>query len=382
MSGLLFALLVPEPPGAPTRDRLADAIAVGGACAYGGLMLAIGDATRPGALVPWPVDAAIGAGCALALLARRRRPVALAAALIPVTAVSVLATGAALVALFTVAVRRRARVPLLLCAGYVAAGPAYHLLHGSPSFPLWMDIVARAGPAAAAIGWGLFVGALRERAARMTAEQHLRVEQARLTERARIAREMHDVLAHRMSLVSLHAGALEVRTDARPEEIAIAAGAIRGSVHDALQELRTVIGVLREGAAGRPEPPQPGFADVPDLVDGARATGMAVTYTCRVPEPGPSVVLGRTAYRVVQEGLTNAGKHAPGAAVRVVLDGAPGGDLLVRITNPLGVAPATVPGAGMGLVGIAERVALVGGRVEHGPATDGFRLEARLPWPA
>ncbi|GIF75461.1 two-component sensor histidine kinase [Asanoa siamensis] len=389
---MVFALLVPEPPdspGAAARDRLADLVGIGVALAYGGLMLSIGDATRPGAAVPWPVDAAVGLACCLALLVRRHRPVAVAAALLPVTAVSVAATGAAIVALFTVAVRRRARVALLLGAGYVAAGPVYFLLHDRPEFPVWVDLVARAGPALAAIGWGLFVGAhrrltgsLRERAARLEAEQHLRVDQARLTERARIAREMHDVLAHRMSLVSLHAGALEVRTDARPEEISIAAAAIRGSVHDALQELRTVIGVLREGAAGRPEPPQPGLADLPALVDDARATGVTVTYTCEVPSPGPSVVLGRTAYRVVQEGLTNARKHSPGAVVRVRVDGRAGADLRVLVTNPVSGGGPVVPGAGVGLVGIGERVALVGGRVAHGPSADGFRLEAWLPWPA
>jgi signal transduction histidine kinase len=187
-----------------------------------------------------------------------------------------------------------------------------------------------------------------------------------------------------MSLVSLHAGALEVRTDARPDEVAIAAGAIRASAHEALEELRGVIGVLREGAVGRPEPPQPGLADVPGLIDSARAMGVAVSYTCAVPGGGPSVVLGRTAYRIVQEGLTNARKHAPGAEVRVVLDGAPGAELRILLTNPC-PAPAgrpAVPGAGMGLVGVSERVAMAGGTVEHGPHGADFRLEARLPWPA
>jgi signal transduction histidine kinase len=114
---------------------------------------------------------------------------------------------------------------------------------------------------------------------------------------------------------------------------------------------------------------------------------MRVAYTCEVPEPGPSVVLGRTVYRIVQEGLTNARKHAPGTAVTVLLDGGAGADLHVRITNPDsdGGRPASARGGtGMGLVGIGERVALVGGRVEHGTAARGagFRLEAWLPWPA
>jgi len=409
MSALLFALLVPEPAGGPrsaARDRLADGVAVGLALAYGAVMVPLGDATGPGAAVPWPVDVAIGTVCCLALVFRRHRPVGLTAVLLPAAAISVMATGAVIVALFTVAIRRRTPVALLLAAAFLATAPIYYLLQADPRYPLWVDLVMRVVTGAAALGWGMFVRAyrrltasLRDQAARLRAEQHLRVDQARLTERARIAREMHDVLAHRMSLVSLHAGALEVRTDARPEEIALAAGAIRASAHAALQELRAVIGVLREGAAGRPERPQPGLADVPDLVDSARATGMTVEYSCEIPAAGPSVVLGRTAYRLVQEGLTNARKHAPGAAVRVRLDGAAGADLRIRIVNPcpgtasraelpgvglpgVGLPGVGVPGAGMGLVGVGERVALAGGRVEYGPHDGDFRLEAWLPWPA
>ncbi|GID97156.1 sensor histidine kinase [Amorphoplanes digitatis] len=394
MSALLFALLVPGPAGEPraaARNRLADGIAVTLAFGYGALMLRLGDASRAGAPLPWYADAALGTLGCLALLRRRRRPVAVAAALLPLTAVSVMATGAMLVALFTVAIRRRGTVALLLAAAYVALVPVYYLLHDDPEFPLWVDLVVRACTAAGALGWGMFVGAyrrltesLREHAARLEAEQQLRVDQARLTERARIAREMHDVLAHRMSMVSLHAGALEVRTDARPEEIAIAAGAIRTSAHEALQELRGVIGVLRDGAAGRPEPPQPGLADVPDLVAGARAMGLTVGYRCEPVAAGPPVLLGRTAYRIVQEGLTNARKHSPGERVDVLLAGAAGDGLRIRITNPCGPAagPPEVPGAGAGLIGVGERVALAGGRVEYGRRGDAFRLEAWLPWPA
>ncbi|GAA3921157.1 sensor histidine kinase [Actinoplanes auranticolor] len=394
MAGLMFALLVPDPAGSHRsviRDRLADTVAVIVALAYGSLTVPLGDATREGAPLPWPADVALGVLCCAALLLRRHRPVGLTIVLLLVSTVSVMATGAVIVALFTVAIHRRGPVALVLGAAYVAVVPVYFVLHDSPQFPVWVDLLVRAVTTAGALGWGMFVrayrrltGTLREHTARLEAEQHLREDQARLTERARIAREMHDVLAHRMSLVSLHAGALEVRTDARPEEVAIAAGAIRASAHEALEELRGVIGVLREGAAGRPEPPQPGLADLPGLVDSARAMGMTVHYTCAVPEGGPSVVLGRTAYRIVQEGLTNARKHAPGSAVRVQLDGEPGAELRIRIANP-GPAPAArpdVPGAGMGLVGIGERVALAGGHVRYGPLGDDFLLDARLPWRA
>ena len=140
------------------------------------------------------------------------------------------------------------------------------------------------------VGWGLFVRvqrelvlSLRERAERVEAEQRLRVEQAREAERLRIAREMHDVLAHRVSLLSLHAGALEFHPDASAEEVAEAAAVIRASAHAALEELREVIGVLREGAPGTgAEPPQPTLAEIPALIEESRAAGCtsAGTSTC------------------------------------------------------------------------------------------------------
>src|SRR5262249_50108100 len=147
----------------------------------------------------------------------------------------------------------------------------------------------------AEVGWGMFaraqrqlVASLRERAARLEAEQHLRIDQARLTERTRIAREMHDVLAHRLSLVSLHAGVLGGRTAAREGEVGPAAGVIGANAHEALQELRAVIGVLREGTAAvpsdPPERPQPGLPDVPELVEIARGTGAKISYRCAVGE--------------------------------------------------------------------------------------------------
>jgi signal transduction histidine kinase len=374
-----------------SRYRIADAVAIGLALVYGAVMVTVGDATAPGAAIPWPVDVAIGVLCAGTLPLRRRWPLALALVLVPFGAISVMATGAIVIALFTVASRRRAPVVLLIAAANVATGTVYFVIQHNPPYPLWLDIVFRGVVSAAITGWGLYVQAhrrltrsLRERAAQLQAEQQFRVDQARLTERARIAREMHDALAHRISLVSLYAGALEVRTDARPQELAAAATAIRTSAHEALQELRAVIGVLREGTAGGPEPPQPHLPDVPGLVDSARAHGMTVHYTCSVPEPGPPTLLGRTAYRLVQEGLTNAGKHAPGAPAEVLIDGAAGADLHIRITNPCPTpvpAPA-VPGAGVGLLGVEERVALARGRVEYGATGDQYRLEAWLPWPA
>ena len=261
-----------------------------------------------------------------------------------------------------------------------------------PGDSLLLNVFVGALLMAVVIGWGLFVRvqreqvfSLQERAASLEAERRLHVEQARDAERRRIAREMHDVLAHRVSLLSLHAGALEFRPDAPPEEIAEAAAVIRATAHSALEDLREVIGVLRDGGeGGEPEPPQPTLANVPALVEESRAAGMRVR--CQIDVPGAeaaSDALGRTVYRIVQEGLTNARKHAPAAAVDVTVTG--GDRLVIEIVSrrPVGVAVAAepLPGAGSGLIGLGERVALAGGELQHGPDASGdFVLRATLPW--
>ena len=179
---------------------------------------------------------------------------------------------------------------------------------------------------------------------------------------------MHDVLAHRLSLLSVHAGALEFRPDAPAEEVAEAAGVIRESARAALDELRGVIGVLREdGRETLTQPPQPTLADLADLVEESRSAGMRMT-TDQAGDVAPPVAVGRTAYRVVQEGLTNARKHAPGAAVTLTVE-AHDGDLQVEIRSlaPVAVAAGSaLPGAGSGLIGLAERVTLAGGELERG----------------
>jgi signal transduction histidine kinase len=213
------------------------------------------------------------------------------------------------------------------------------------------------------------------------------VEQARHQERARIAREMHDVLAHRISLLSVHAGALEFRPDAPPGEIAQAAGVIRASAHQALQDLREVIGVLRDDASeGASEHPQPNLTDLPALIDESRRAGMAVRWENKVHDVSAVPAgIGRSAYRTVQESLTNARKHAPDTTVDLVLEGEPGGSLRIEVRNPLrvGVVANGVPGAGLGLIGLAERADLSGGRLEHHVTAAGdFVLRAWLPWPS
>ncbi|MFJ6195416.1 sensor histidine kinase [Micromonospora sp. NPDC092111] len=348
---------------------------------------------------PWlnELDALLGLGVSGALWLRRRWPVGLAVAVLPLAFFSVTSSAALLIILFTVLVHRPLPVAATLVGVHLLAAPVYTLIRPDPTMSFWAAMVWTLVIVGTMVAWALFVRArrqlvlsLRERAHRAEAEQQLRVDQARQLERTRIAREMHDVLAHRISLLSLHAGALEFRPDAPPQEVARAAGVIRDSAHAALQDLREVIGVLRAGTAdadAAPERPQPTLADVPALVAESRAAGVRVTLADEVADPaGVPTAVGRSAYRIVQEGLTNARKHAPGAAVAVRLAGGPGEGLTVQIRNPWPVGGPTgpaLPGAGTGLVGIAERVSLAGGRLEHGrdAATGDFRLAARLPWP-
>jgi signal transduction histidine kinase len=332
-------------------------------------------------------------GCVL-LWWRRRWPVHVAVALALIGGFSAFSGAAGALALFTVAVHRRFAVVVAVAAVGIATVPVYILLHPKENDPAWVSVAFIVIITAGTIAWGMYVRArrqlvlsLRDRAERAEAEQQMRVEQAQAHERARIAREMHDVLAHRISLLSMHAGALEFRPDAPPEEIARAAGVVRASAHQALDDLREVIGVLREESLdGDPERPQPTLANLPGLLDESRQAGMHVSSECLVDDLAvvPDGV-GRNAYRIVQEGLTNARKHAHGASVEVTLDGAAGAGLTVEVRNrlPVGVAAAPIPGAGTGLIGLSERTSLAGGRLEHGRTPGGdFELRAWLPWPA
>ncbi|NUP02711.1 MAG: histidine kinase [Nonomuraea sp.] len=217
--------------------------------------------------------------------------------------------------------------------------------------------------------------AAREQAEQLLREQVLRADQARDQERARIAREMHDVVAHRVSLMVLHAGALEVNApDARTAE---AAALIGGVGREALTNLREVLGVLRS-----PDPvrgPQPTLADLDRLLDQSRALGIVVNrHDEGEARPLPPTA-ERTAYRVVQEALTNVHKHAGDAETDVHLRYGPA-ELEVLVRNRSSGADGGLPGSGWGLVGLRERVELVGGRLEAGPRHEGgFQVLAGIP---
>jgi signal transduction histidine kinase len=341
------------------------------------------------------LDFVLGAAALLALWFRRSRPTEVAVFTVVASSFSALAGGPGVVALFNAAIRTPGRT-LAIIVGLGIAATAIFPLFFPGHDPYGAQLLVGALINAVVVGWGLFVRAqrelvhsLHERAQEREAEHRLHVEQAREAERRRIAREMHDVLAHRVSLLSLHAGALEFRPDAPAEEVAEAAGVIRATARDALEELRQVIGVLREGAdEGAPEPPQPTLAQIAALVDESRAAGVrvALRFEARGDDAIPAA-LGRTAYRIVQEGLTNARKHAPGAAVEVAIAEQDGRGLVVAVVSRqlVGVAARAaregLPGAGTGLIGLAERVALAGGQLQHGVDAHGdFVLRATLPW--
>jgi signal transduction histidine kinase len=394
---LLPGVLVPDPERDPrqrsTRDWLVDFACFLVAVVGGFLVFAEGVDRMSDSLQFY--DLVGGALASLSLWWRRRWPVGVALFALAFNTFSSSASIAGAIAIFTVAVHRRAAVAFALGAVSLAVMPILLAVQpDDPDAPDWFQMVFGVLATGAVIAWGMFVRSrrqlvlsLRDRAERAEAEQQLRVEQARQHERAKIAREMHDVLAHRISLLSLHAGALEFHPDASPEEIARAAGVIRASAHDALDDLRAVIGVLRDGTDGAgPERPQPTLSDLPALIEESREAGMQVRFECELPDPGAvPVATGRSAYRIVQEGLTNARKHARGAAVEVAVAGTAGTGLTIEIRNrlPVGVAAASeIPGTGTGIVGLAERASLAGGRLEHGRTASGdYRLWAWLPWP-
>lgn len=224
------------------------------------------------------------------------------------------------------------------------------------------------------------LASLRDRAERAESERAMRAREAVLLERARIAREMHDVLGHKISLVTMQAGALEVHAGAGAEVVEKQAEQIRLTAREALTDLRAVIGALEENDAALA--PGPGLAEVPALVERYRAAGAVVTLVDEVSElPPPDRPVSLAVHRVLTEALTNAHRHAPGEPVSIRLTGSPGERLTVLVENPVGDS-APNPGGGTGLPGLGERVRLAGGQFEAGPRGAIFGVRASFPWAA
>lgn len=339
-------------------------------------------------------DLALGVASLAAMQCRRRWPFAVTVLTVAATAVSVSAIGPWIVCQVSLSARRRWREILPTAALSVLAGQALLAVQPNRTMSWYVNLLFCVLAAGVVVAIGLYLGArrdliasLHDRAERAEREQALQVSTARAGERTRIAREMHDVLAHRMSLVAVHAGALAYRTDLSAAETRETAAIIQANSQRALADLREILGLLRDTERGidvTHHRPQPTLSDLDSLLDDERAAGAHVTLRSDLEDlDALPESIGRSAFRIVQEGLTNARKHAPHAMVTVELTGHPGNGLDLSVRNPVRVGGELngKDGAGFGLVGLAERAAASHGRLEHGLTRNGdFVLRAWLPW--
>jgi signal transduction histidine kinase len=228
-----------------------------------------------------------------------------------------------------------------------------------------------------------YLGTVEERALHAEHEREERAQRAVAEERERIAREMHDVVTHHVSVIVIQAGAGLRALERRPEDARDALQAIDESGRRALADMRRMLGILGRPANAAEEvpAPMPGLDRLGELLEQVRAAGLSVELAV-VGEPRElDAGIELTAYRIIQEALTNSLKHARGARARVDVRYEPDA-LEVRVVDDGGrgeVGSAALGGQGHGLIGMRERVALFGGRFEAGPRDDGFRIAARLP---
>lgn len=322
---------------------------------------------------------------ALALAVRRRWPYLAFALTLPATAVSS-AVVAGAIALYTVAASTRNRRTLAVCAIIYSICCAAMVWDRSLPAPTRVDLLVSVGynivTAAAAIFLGQLVQARRDLQQRLTEihqarehEQQLVAQTVLAKERAQLAREMHDVVSHQVSLITIQAGALQVNTN--DPDTKATAKTIRDLSVRTLDELRHMVTVLRaSGSVPTELTPQPTLAGLNQMIANS---GIETRLDGDLPTD-MSAAAQRAIYRTVQEALTNIRKHAPGAAatIRIRHDGA---TIEVIITNTPATRPTLpLPGAQHGLIGLRERTELLGGAITAGPTTDnGYQIQLRLP---
>ncbi len=278
-----------------------------------------------------------------------------------------------LLVLYSVAVRCDRQITF---AVWVITVVAMLIVH-PPGMPLGAVVVS------VAVLFGYNVRVRRNATSRLV-EEEKRAKfavraQAVLEERARIARELHDIVAHHMSVIAIQAEAVPLKAAGDPARLEAGLAEIRTLSLEAISELRQVLGVLRDQDGRTDTAPQPGLDRVGELVANARAAGLAVTVRRSGSLDRLPPAVGLSAYRIVQESLSNAMRHAPGAMVALDIT-CEDDRVRVRVANSPGTSPSGAPGAGQGLVGMRERAALLGGDLEARPVDGGgFKVTATLP---
>ncbi|WP_328504670.1 histidine kinase [Streptomyces sp. NBC_00457] len=356
----------------------------------------------PDGVRPSGADAVAAAAAFLLLLARRRAPLpVLALTVLGEVAFTVLASYpsrvlkiAALIAVYTVARTVRRRTALIAVSGTAlslyavityatdsAAGPEAGAVFA------WTGMFAAVG--ATVRTWHAYAAAMEERALRAEATKEEEARRRVAEERLRIARELHDVIAHHIALITIQAGVAGHFLRGRPDQAEVALGHIREAGRTVLDELGPLLHVLRQSGdettdETQPIEPVPGLSRLGGLLESLTAAGLSVRQRqAGHPRPLPTAI-DLAAYRVVQEGLTNAHKHGAAAEADLLVDYGPD-ELRIRITNPLDSGPnpaSAATGTGHGLTGMRERAQAVGGSLHAGADADGrFRLAVRLPLP-
>ena len=333
----------------------------------------------------------LAAPFAIGLLAWRRRPAAAAASVL-LSAFSVLSVGAGMLALVSFAAAQPLRRTVGLGMVFTSVSAVVLLVVPDPDLPLWAETLGVAVVYALLVLGGLFVRSRRQLVASLVLqaqasrrEQEALGDSARSAERARIAREMHDALGHRLSVIAMHAGALESRTDLSAEDTRTAAGVVRESAHQAMSELRQVLGVLNVASSTRGGGSDvPTLADLDELVQAGVGGGTVPELRWETDADTVPETTSRHLYRIAQEALTNVRKHAPGqpTLVLVRLPHPDEVELVVRNelapneTEPGSVKPARLH---HGLAGLAERARLAGGSLSAQPEGQAFVVRAVLP---
>lgn len=369
-------------PRRTARDWVVDLASVTLAAAMASVALLWPSSHWP---VPRPVTAVASVLACASMLLRRRFPVVLTMVLVAASIWIPAVSGASMIALFTAAVHRRLpMVMLLVVMAGVSAMAQFSLGFTNDRSSYWLAVGAAVLLSLLVVGWGIAVRGRRElvlvmaeRMHRLQAEHESRLREARQAVRDGIARDLHDSLAHRLSLISMSAGALDYRGPVPTQDLRAMVDILRSNARQGMRELRQVVSVLR-GVDGRAIPGQHGGSAILDLVADAGASGQEIDLTWSVPTDRLGSSRTDSLYRCVQEGLSNARKHAAGQQVSLTGGVDEHGSLHVEMINAVD-DESSGDDNGTGLVGLQERIRAEGGHLSSSIVDGCFRL--RAVWP-